>query len=45
MKLRDKNKIPFWWEVRRVKGKHKNFLTCIDGKTDAESITQLFDAR
>ena len=45
MKLRDKNKIPFWKEVRRVKGTHKNVLTCIDGKTDTESITQLFDAR
>ena len=45
LKLRDKNRIPFWKEVRRVKGTHKNVIICIDGKTDSESITQLFDAR
>ena len=45
LKIRDKNKIPFLKEVRRVTGTHKNVLTCIDGKTDSESITQLFDAR
>ena len=45
MKCGDKNKIPLRREDRGVKGTHKNLLTCIDGKTDADSITQLFDAR